>query len=230
MSYVKKQMRQIKENNFDLFDPVNIFPELLSVPKAQIPVENEPVSIFPELLAIPDVEEITDIDAAVIVENKIEAESESKSEKELPSVSELYEIFDRLNIKYFKNQIPRLIIKYSKRMYIAGSFSPLKNEIKMGWKYHSIFRDDIEDTMAHEMIHYFYPNHGRRFKDMANNFGVSLKAKEHPDLRLACRYLYYCPNCDREYPRRKRLRMASCGKCSSGRHFDSRFKLKLKKM
>ena len=230
MSYVKKQMMVIKECNYDLFDPGNIFPELLSLPEAQIPVENESGNIFPELaspgLMVPDVEDVKEIDLIRVTDVSIEKEPKI----ELPSVAELYQIFDRLNIKYFDNQIRHLNIKYSKRMYIAGSFSPTKNEIKIGWKYHSIFRDDIEDTMAHEMIHYFYPNHGRRFKDIAKELGVSLKAKEHPDLRLACRYLYYCPNCDREYPRRKRLRMASCGKCSTGRHFDSRFKLKLKKM
>jgi predicted SprT family Zn-dependent metalloprotease len=215
MSYVKKQLRDIRECNYDLFEPANIFPEL----------QVSPVSATPGL-SVPNVQEPGLIDDAIAVDT----ETKNRQNKELPSVEQLYEIFDRLNIKYFKNQIPRLHIKYSKRMYIAGSFSPLKNEIKMGWKYHSIFRDDIEDTMAHEMIHYFYPNHGRRFKDKAKELGASLKAKEHPDLRLACRYLYYCPNCDREYPRRKRLRMASCGKCSTGRHFDARFKLKLKKM
>ncbi len=218
MSCVKKQMPQIKENNFDLFDPVNIFPELQVSPEPATPVLPSPDLATP----VPTISEL-------VIPGSIVSEVELSS-KELPTVAGLYEIFDRLNIKYFKNQIPRLNIKYSKRMYIAGSFSPLKNEIKIGWKYHTIFRDDIEDTMAHEMIHYFFPNHGRRFKDMANNLGVSLKAKEHPDLRLNCKYLYYCPNCDREYPRRKRLRMASCGKCSSGRHFNSRFKLKLKKM
>jgi len=198
MRYGRKQMQLIKESNYDLFDPVNIFPELLSVP---------------------DVEETKEI------EGKIEKEPD----RELSSVSELYKIFDRLNLRLFNNQIPRLTIKYSKRMLIAGSFNPVKNEITIGRKYHLIFRDDIEDTLAHEMIHYFYPNHGRQFKDMANRLGVSLKAKEHPNLRLACRYLYYCPSCGREYPRRKRLRMASCGNCTTGRKYDDRFKLKLKK-
>lgn len=194
-------MQVIKESNYDLFDPANIFPELLSVQ---------------------DVEEIKETEE---IERKIEKEPD----KELPAVSELYKIFDRLNIKLFNNQIPRLTIKYSEQMLIAGSYNPTKSEITIGRKYHLIFRDDIEDTLAHEMIHYFYPNHGRPFKDMANRLGVSLKAREHPDLRLACRYLYYCPGCGREYPRRKRLRMASCGSCTTGKNFNVRFKLKLKK-
>jgi len=216
-------MQDIKESNYDLFDPANIFPELQAMPVPQA----TPVLIPPELstpgLTAPEQT------ASVLIEPEPEALIEEEPIKELPTDSELYEIFDRLNFKYFDNQIPRLNIKYSKRMLIAGSYCPTKKEIKIGWKYHLIFRNDIEDTMAHEMIHYFYPNHGRQFRAMAKSLGVSLKAKEHPGLRLTCRYLYYCPNCGRECPRQKRLRMASCGKCSTGRQFDARFKLKLKK-
>ena len=204
MRYGRKQLQVLKESNYDLFDALNIFPELLSVP---------------------DVDEVKSIDELEVTEKQIE----NKPDQELPAVSELYKIFNRLNFKLFNNQIPRLTIKYSERMLIAGSYNPTKNEITIGRKYHMIFRGDIEDTLAHEMIHYFYPNHGRRFKNMANRLGVSLKAKEHPDLRLACRYLYYCPGCGREYPRRKRLRMASCGSCTTGKNFDARYKLKLKK-
>ena len=211
MSIAKRQMRVVSESNYDLFDPANIFPELASS------VLISPDSVSPE----PTSPEI----ALPLVETALE----ELPTKELPTETELYEIFDRLNYKLFDNQIPRLNIKYSKRMLIAGSFTPVNKKIKIGWKYHLFFRHDIEDTMVHEMIHYFYPNHGRNFKDMAKRLGVSLKAKEYPGLRQACRYLYYCPNCNKEYPRRKRLRMASCGSCSSGRKFDRRFKLKLKK-
>ncbi len=220
MSNGKKQMRSKSANNYDLFDPANIFPEVappgLSVPQTTS-VPATPVLTNPVI-------EIAGIEIDELISDNIDA-----VDKELPTEIELYEIFDRLNIRLFNNEIPRLNIKYSKRMLIAGTYSPRKKEIKIGWKYHLIYRDDIEDTMAHEMIHYFVPNHGRKFKAIANKFGISLKAKDHPDLRLACKYLYYCPNCNREYPRRKRLRMASCGKCTTGRSFDARFKLKLKK-
>jgi hypothetical protein len=39
------------------------------------------------------------------------------------------------------------------------------------------------------------------------------------------RYTYRCPACNAEYPRARRLRMASCGRCS--RHYDARFRLAL---
>lgn len=208
-------MQVVKESNYDLFDPGNIFPELAPLDSATPVPRVSPDSIMPELVA----------PGLILPEADLIIEEEPI--KELPTELELYEIFDRLNLNLFDHQIPRLNIRYSKRMLMAGSFTPTKNEIKIGRKYHLIFPDDIEDTLAHEMIHFFYPNHGRRFKDLANRLGVSLKAKEHPDLRLACRYLYYCPSCNKEYPRRKRLRMASCGSCTAGRNFDARFKLKL---
>ncbi|MBI4879085.1 MAG: hypothetical protein HY812_05410 [Planctomycetes bacterium] len=39
------------------------------------------------------------------------------------------------------------------------------------------------------------------------------------------RYVYECPACGERYPRQRRLRMASCGSCSST--YDGRFKLRL---
>ncbi len=39
------------------------------------------------------------------------------------------------------------------------------------------------------------------------------------------RYVYQCPACGERYPRQRRLRMASCGSCSSS--YDGRFKLRL---
>lgn len=154
---------------------------------------------------------------------------ENQSPSDLPTIDDLYKLFDKLNFRIFNNQLPRLRIKYSDKMLIAGSFMPSLNEIRIGRKYHRIFPDDIEDTLAHEMIHFIYPNHGPQFKRVAGKFGISMKAKDHPDLRTTYRYLYYCPSCGKEYPRRKRLRMASCGSCTSGRIFDRNFKLVLKK-
>ncbi len=147
----------------------------------------------------------------------------------LPSESELYLLYDQLNHKYFGGSLPKAKISYSDRMLIAGSYSPTHKEIKIGRKYHEIFSDEIEDTLKHEMLHILYPNHDAKFKAVAAGIGASLKAKTHPDLRGSFKYLYECPSCGREYPRRKRLRMASCGVCSKGNGFDPRYKLKLAK-
>jgi len=143
----------------------------------------------------------------------------------LPTVIELYMMFDRFNQDCFQGRLVRPKIAYSARMMIAGSFTPTKNEIKIGRKYHEIFPEEVADTLKHEMIHMLFLHHDQNFKEVARRIGTSLKARSHPLLRSSPKYLYVCPGCGREYPRRKRLRMASCGVCSKGGKFDQRFKL-----
>jgi predicted SprT family Zn-dependent metalloprotease len=145
----------------------------------------------------------------------------------LPSISELYRLFDRFNHEYFEGRLPRIRISYSDRMLIAGSYNPENSEIKIGKKYHRIFSDEIEDTLKHEMIHIICDRHDHRFRDFAGKMGASVKARTHISLRGYYKYLYICPACEREYPRRKRLRMAFCGTCVRTGGFDSRYKLKL---
>lgn len=146
---------------------------------------------------------------------------------ELPSVEELYERFRRFNVQYFGNRLPTVKIRYSKRLLAAGLFIRDRGEIVLSEKYHTIFPDDIDDTLKHEMIHLVHFNHDADFRREAKRIGASCRAKSHPSLRLPPRYVYECPVCKTEYPRRKRLRMASCGQCSPSR-FNPRYKLVLK--
>ncbi|UCD93686.1 MAG: SprT-like domain-containing protein [Candidatus Zixiibacteriota bacterium] len=158
-----------------------------------------------------------------------EIETLPETRPPLPDLPRLYVMFDSLNARYFQGKLPPTEISYSTRMLIAGSFSPNTNEIKIGRKYHEIFPDELEDTLKHEMIHIINRNHDRRFKAIAGKIGASVRARTHPALQGNCKYLYVCLGCGREYPRRKRLRMASCGVCTKGKSFDPRFKLKLLK-
>jgi len=161
-------------------------------------------------------------------DRRIVDHSKTECSGKLPDVNTLYYMFDEFNAQLFNQSLPRVKISYSERMLIAGSFTPVSQEIKIGKKYHKIFPDDLPDTLKHEMIHIIHPRHDRRFKALAARLSVSLRAKPHPSLRGAYKYLYICPACGREYPRRKRLRMASCGICSKGSKFDPKFKLQLK--
>ncbi len=145
---------------------------------------------------------------------------------ELPSVEELYRLFDLYNAIHFDNALPQPTIEYSTRMLAAGSCEPVRRRIKIGVRYHQIFREELEDTLKHEMIHLVHYHHDKRFKAKAAELGVSVHAKFHPDLKRQPRYLYQCPACNAQYPRQKRLRETSCGSCSGGA-FDSRFKLRL---
>ncbi len=146
----------------------------------------------------------------------------------LPDIDELYVLFRRFNHLFFNGKLPVVRIEYSDRMLIAGTYTPSKRLIRISRKYHEIFPEEIEDTLKHEMIHILFPNHDKNFKFWASKVGASLKAKRHPKLRGYYRYIYVCSSCGREYYRRKRLVMASCGKCTPGRKYDDRFKLKLK--
>ncbi len=203
MSIVKKLKKALKGLNYDLFKTENISPP------APATIDHKIRQATEEYLA------------------RAAAEVKIKSQTKLPTVLELYQLFDRFNQVYFEGKLPRVTIEYSNRMTSAGSYTPRYKIIKIGRKYHHIFPEDIGDTLKHEMIHIVHFKHNKAFKDFAKKIGASIKAKPHPSLRRAPRFIYICPNCKMEYPRQKRLVMASCGKCSKGKRFDKRYKLKL---
>ena len=153
---------------------------------------------------------------------------EGSSTSDLPAVADLERMFDIYNREYFDGLLPKVKIRYSKRMLVAGGYFPQSKEIRISEKYHAFFPDEVYDTLKHEMIHIIHFHHDAAFRKIARRIGASLRANEHPALRRPPRYIYICPHCYTEYPRHKRLRMASCGKCSKGK-FDVRFKLVLKK-
>ncbi len=159
-----------------------------------------------------------------------EAVSESAAEPvPLPSVEDLYALYERYNNIFFGGRLPQVRIEYSTRMRCAGSYTPAKGVIRIGRKYHELFPEEVGDTLKHEMIHILHFRHDAAFKAEAARIGASIRARAHPSLRKPPRYVYVCGNCGREYPRQKRLRMASCGACSRGGRFDARHKLRLKK-
>lgn len=147
----------------------------------------------------------------------------------LPSEAELYRLFHQFNLTYFQGRLPEVTIVYSNRMRSAGSYQPDGKLIKVGRKYHEIFPEDIHDTLKHEMIHILNLRHDAAFRAEALRIGATVRAQSHPSLRRLPKYLYVCPNCRAEYPRQKRLRMASCGTCSPGGKYNRNYKLKLLK-
>ncbi len=147
----------------------------------------------------------------------------------LPTVEELYRMFDLINWLHFGGKLKGVKIEYSSRMSSAGSYSPRRKLIKIGLKYHRLFPDEIGDTLKHEMIHIRHINHDAEFRREAERIGASVKARSHPSLERPPRYIYICPKCGQKYPRQKILRMASCGDCSPGGRYDARFKLVLYK-
>ncbi len=204
MLLTKKNKNALKVLNLDLFTP-----ELLSIPA--------PATLYDK---IKQESEKTSFTSLSIYQDTFDS---------LPTVEELHIMFDRFNWRFFSGKLHKVNIKYSKRMLSAGSYTPVTRTIKLGVKYHEHFLDEIADTLKHEMIHIIHFHHDRKFKAEARRIGASLKAKFHPSLKKPAKYLYHCKSCNMEYPRQKILRMSSCGKCSSGGKFDSKFKLVLKK-
>ena len=147
---------------------------------------------------------------------------------DLPTEEELYRLFDRYNWTYFRGRLRRPTIQYSDRMTMAGAYLPDQRIIKIGRRYHRLFPEEIMDTLKHEMIHLVHLKHDSVFKAEAGRIGASVKARSHPSLGRPPKYLYECQQCRTEFPRQKRLVLASCGYCSPGGNYDVRVKLVLK--
>ncbi|MBN1211398.1 MAG: SprT-like domain-containing protein [candidate division Zixibacteria bacterium] len=196
------QTRAMRVLNYDLFEP-----EKITVPA--------PATLY------------TKINESARQQALVTPEELRPEMNELPDEKELARRFDMYNFVYFKGKLPRVRVIYSNRMTSAGSYSPNNRIIKIGRRYHEIFPEEINDTLKHEMIHILNLKHDQVFKKEAERIGASVKAQTHPALSRPPKYVYTCPRCGQEYPRQKRLRMASCGKCSRGGAYDERFKLKL---
>ena len=207
MKRTKRQMKAMEALNLDLFQPDRV----------QLP---SPATLYTRIKQYSE----PSPEAVGLQEPSLEFGKKTA----LPPVEELRRLFDRYNWMYFGGKLPSVKIEYSARMTSAGSYSPNRKLIRIGRKYHQVFPEELGDTLKHEMLHILYPNHDSYFKREAARIGASVKARSHPSLRKPPRYLYYCPSCGAEYPRQKRLRMASCGSCSPGGRYDERYKLKLK--
>jgi predicted SprT family Zn-dependent metalloprotease len=145
----------------------------------------------------------------------------------LPEVEELERMFDHYNWLYFRGRLRKPKIEYSTRMTTAGAFFPKLRLIRISRRYHELFPEEIADTLKHEMIHLVYLKHDAKFHAEAARVGASVKAQTHPLLGRPPKFLYECPSCKTDFPRQKRLVMASCGYCSKGGQYDTRHKLVL---
>ncbi|RKX29147.1 MAG: hypothetical protein DRP47_02435 [Candidatus Zixiibacteriota bacterium] len=206
MAQNRKTRNVLKALNYDLFKPESLIPPAPATLYTKIRAATQEPSRHAQTISI------------------------SSHHDVLPDIADLHRRFDMFNWMFFGGKLPPVKIEYSNRMTSAGSYSRYDHLIKIGRKYHEIFPEEIDDTLKHEMIHIIHFRHDATFKELAARIGASIKAKAHPLLRKPPKYIYVCPECGKEYPRQKRLVMASCGKCSKGRVFDERYKLKLKKL
>lgn len=144
----------------------------------------------------------------------------------LPPPDELARRYAEFNLRYFRNALPPVTIKWSNRMRIAGTCDSRRRIITLSHTYHTHFPDDVDDTLKHEMIHLRCPNHDAAFRREAARVGASVHCRDYPELHPRARYMYICPTCGQEYPRVRRAQLY-CGRCARC-GFDPRFKLVLR--
>jgi predicted SprT family Zn-dependent metalloprotease len=206
MAHSRRKNRASSTFNLDLF-----YPDTIRVPA--------PATLYTKIRA----EAERQCEAA----SRLEAKPDL-SRTDLPTEEELYRLFDRYNWTYFRGRLRRPTIQYSDRMTMAGAYLPDQRIIKISRRYHQLFPEEITDTLKHEMIHLVHLKHDSAFRAEAERLGASVKARSHPLLGRPPKYVYECLRCRTEFPRQKRLVMASCGYCSPGGKYDVRFKLVLK--
>jgi len=203
----KRQLKAQSSLNLDLFQPHTI----------QIPA---PATLHTKIMQSAG----TTAQAAAMLDRQ-----PTLNPGQLPSEDELDRMFDHYNWMYFRGRLRKPKIEYSTRMTMAGAFFPRMKLIRISRRYHELFPEEIADTLKHEMIHLVHLRHDIDFQAEAKRIGASVKARTHPSLGRPPRYLYECPKCGTDFPRQKRLVMASCGYCSRGGQYDERFKLVLRR-
>lgn len=103
---------------------------------------------------------------------------------------------------------------------------------------------EIGRTLRHELAHFLAQfragrhrilPHGTEWRQACRDLGIGDEKRCHnlpfPVTERARRYLYKCPNCQRDFPRIRRIRRAvaclACCRAHNRGEFDARFRLKL---
>jgi len=104
--------------------------------------------------------------------------------------------------------------------------------------------DEIDRTLRHELAHLLAQfradrrrvlPHGEEWQEACRDLGIADEKRCHnlpfPVSERTRRFLYKCPNCQRDFPYTRRIKRAvaclACCRAHNGGEFDSRFRLKL---
>ncbi len=157
----------------------------------------------------------------------------------------LNDFFEAINREHFDGFLDPPVLAWNSRLrssagrFIPGSRkwfreAPPKIEVASYLLDEGNSEALIQDTMAHEMIHYWLwvrrkpYGHTDEFYTKMKAMGVS-RYNPVPRLRTP-KYLYRCPACLKDFPARRRLGVLACLECcrkdAKGK-FDPRFKLEL---
>jgi SprT protein len=103
---------------------------------------------------------------------------------------------------------------------------------------------ETDRTLRHELGHILaqfragrrrISTHGAEWRQACRDLGISGEKRCHnlpfPAKRYAARYIYRCPNCQRDFSRVRRVKRVvaclACCRAQNGGDFDPRFRLKL---
>ncbi len=146
----------------------------------------------------------------------------------------LQTLFWQLNFLHFGGILPPVEMRFSGRLKTTGGQYRWRPDriIQISTRYFENGISDwaqIEDTLGHEMVHYWLDFRGRpcghtpEFTRKLKACGFSRYSGLIPP---QTKIIYECPRCAREYYR-KRAGVWSCGKCS-GRKYNAVFQLQIK--
>jgi SprT protein len=108
------------------------------------------------------------------------------------------------------------------------------------------YPDELDRTLRHEVAHILAQfragrrrvlPHGIEWQQACRDLGIGDEKRCHnlplPVSKQARRYLYKCPNCQRDFPRVRRIKRAvaclACCRAHNRGEFDERFRLRLVK-
>jgi SprT protein len=166
----------------------------------------------------------------------------------IPSAAELRTLAARLLREIGAASLAtRLRVEWNTRMRTAvGRAEPRRSLVTLNPVLQKFGGEEIERTLRHELAHLLAQHragrrrilpHGRQWRRACRDLGIAGERACHK-LPLAARqlarpYLYRCRNCQRDFPRVRRIRraiacLACCRKFASG-DYDERFRLQLVK-
>lgn len=127
---------------------------------------------------------------------------------------DLKEMYTNINEKYFDNRLPKVskvnILWNTKLRSTAGRCWRKKNLIHISSYYHNLHPEELESTLAHEMIHFIEAGHKTGFKreaDRITKMGLEITIyTKYSEGRLP-KWKYVCVNeeCDVVYEKVQRL-------------------------
>jgi SprT protein len=134
-------------------------------------------------------------------------------------------------------------VKWNPRLKTCAGRAAYKAKlISLNPLLHSHNRTEIDRTFRHELAHFLAQfragrkrirPHGEEWRSACHDLGIGDEKRCHnlpfPVTERAARFLYKCPNCQRDFPRVRKIRRAiaclACCRKHNGGNFDVRFKL-----